>query len=350
MSGLKQSFGGQVLSQPTLFEAGKPRLAYARSYFLDSDAPLDVKSLIGFYKSWRDFKEFLVLQRQVEREDGGVDRETIAVKCAKRGNDVYWNRTEKRLNRILDSKRERSWDPHQTIKETNVLLVTLTYGPKRCSIREAWETIGTDYHKWITNLRNKFGRITCFRTFEAYASGYPHIHCSLIFQDHKFRAFRRYSWKERKVIWRIKEKHEFERAYHSFVDVRAIRTFAGSLHYVTKYLTKSYYEDPALKDLDRSIRQLTLAMCWLFRKKSFAMSKDLLESIRLLCVGEISKRWGQMTLDNLEVTWVFLGVFSAEELGIHDVCWSVKLTNLNFLPSNFIPPKFRPPKAEREEY
>ena len=71
----------------------KPRLAYARSYFLDSGyGDPDLKGLEAFYPEWRTFDEYMVLQKQTDklRMKGDVEKETIAVKCAKRGNDVYW--------------------------------------------------------------------------------------------------------------------------------------------------------------------------------------------------------------------------------------------------------------------
>ena len=43
----------------------KPRLNFARSYFLEFsiDKDLDLKELEEFYKNWMDFDEYLVLQK-----------------------------------------------------------------------------------------------------------------------------------------------------------------------------------------------------------------------------------------------------------------------------------------------
>ena len=56
----------------------KPRLNYARNYFLgfSIDKDLDFQELQEFYRKWRDFVEYLVLQEQTGklRIKGDVDR------------------------------------------------------------------------------------------------------------------------------------------------------------------------------------------------------------------------------------------------------------------------------------
>lgn len=204
-----------------LFDSeNKLRLAFARNYFLEFslDKDLDFKELEKFYLDWREFIEYLVLQKQTEstRVKGEVDRETFAVKCSKRGNDVYWWRVGKRLKLLKGIKDNALFDPHSSIKLSNVLFITLTYDIKRSIIREAWETVGEDFNNWIRNLRKKFGRISHLRCWEASKKGYPHIHVLMIFHDHKFHVSRI------KGKFRVLEKEAFEKSYHSFVDVQAI--------------------------------------------------------------------------------------------------------------------------------
>jgi hypothetical protein len=143
----------------------KPRLAYARSYFLESgNRDPDLTGLEEFYLEWRNFDEYIVLQKQTKnlRIRGDVEKETIAVKCAKRGNDVYWWRVWKRLKKLYDLKEQTLFDPHSNMKLSNVLFATLTYDIKRSTITNGWETEGDDFNKWIRNLRKKFGRISYF--------------------------------------------------------------------------------------------------------------------------------------------------------------------------------------------
>ena len=57
------------------------------------------EELQEFYEKWRDYAEYVVLQKQIDslRVIGEVEKKTIAIKCSKRGNDVYWWRVDKRL-------------------------------------------------------------------------------------------------------------------------------------------------------------------------------------------------------------------------------------------------------------
>ena len=81
----------------------EPRLAYARSYFLGySNRDPNLEGLEKFYTEWREFNEYMVVQKQSDnlRIEGEIDKETIAVKCSKRGNDVYWWRVWKSINKL----------------------------------------------------------------------------------------------------------------------------------------------------------------------------------------------------------------------------------------------------------
>ena len=135
----------------------KPRLNFARNYFLEFslDKDLDFEELKEFYCDWRDYDEYIVLQKQLEnlRNKGVVEKETITVKCAKRGNAVYWWRVRKRLKFLHNLKDRSLFDPHGNDKLSNVLLIPLTYDTKRSNIQESWETIGLEFNKWIRNLR-----------------------------------------------------------------------------------------------------------------------------------------------------------------------------------------------------
>lgn len=305
-----------------LSRSGAPRLTCARSWFLDLK-DMDFEGLIEYFKTWKDFREYLVLQKQVWK-DGEVERKTVAVKCSKRGNDVYWWRIRKRLGWMKDLKDFTFFDPHANIKETNVLFITLTYDTKRASLQDAWEGIGRDFNSWITNLRQKYGQIAYFRDWEAFINGYPHIHVLMVFHDYKFRCTRVNG------KYRIREKAEFEKGYHSFVDVQGMRKLKGGLSYITKYLTKSFHEEAAIEGLKRNLRGLSLAMCWIFRKHSFAVSGDFHDLINDLRNSKGSEAFqidlmGKRVIE--DVVWVFLGIFSASVLGIEDNSWSVELDN-----------------------
>jgi hypothetical protein len=300
----------------------KPRLNYARNYFLgfSIDQDVDFQELQAFYREWRDFIEYIVLQKQTAnlRMKGEVDRETFAIKCAKRGNDVYWWRVGKRLRSFQGLKEHTIFDPHSNFKLSNVLFVTLTYDIKKSTIREAWETIGEDFNTWIRNLRKKFGRISYLRCWEASRKGYPHIHVVMIFHDYEFNVTRING------KYRILEKEAFEKSYHSFVDVQAIREMKQGIRYVTKYLTKIQNENQK--------QNLTLALCWLFRKRSYAISGDF---NKLIVTKTRSNILVQVDLNGVEirlkVEYIFVGIFSAKRLGIDRNEWWKVITDIAVL-------------------
>jgi hypothetical protein len=300
----------------------KPRLNYARNYFLgfSIDRALDFQELREFYLEWRDFDEYLVLQKQIDslRVKGEIERKTYATKCAKRGNDYYWWRVWKRLKPIYALKIPPLFDPHSILKSSNVVFVTLTYNIKRSTIREAWETVGQEFNKWVRNLRKKLGRISYLRCWEASRKGYPHIHVLMIFHDYEFRVIRI------KGKYRVLEKEAFEKSYHSFVDVQAIRETKDEIRYVAKYLTKTRRES--------QIQTLTLALCWLFRKQSFAISGDL---HKLMVTKTKSHIMVQVDLQgvavSLKVEYIFIGIFSAKRLGIDWNEWWKVITDREVL-------------------
>ena len=303
----------------------KPRLNYTRNYFLEFslDKDIDFDELEQFYVDWRDYDEYIVFQKQTDklRETGEIEKETVAIKGAKRGNDVYawhlWNR----LKFLYTLKNRSFFDPHGNIKLSNLLFVTLTYDVKLSTIREAWEIVGAEFNKWIRNLRKKFGRVSYLRCWEATKRGYPHVHLLMIFHDYEFRIDAR---KSKNSKYRIVEKEAFERSWDSFVDVQAIRKMREGIKYATKYLSKSNTESQT--------HVLTFALCWLFRKRSFAVSGDLYDVIQA-SIGY--RRMIQTNLMGEEVTlnvvWVFIGIFSAETLRITHNEWRKTITDKKVL-------------------
>ena len=261
----------------------KPRLKFARTYFLEFsiDKDLNFEKLEQFYRDWRDYDEYLVLQKQIDslRVLGEVKKQTFAIKCSKRGNDVYWWRVNKRLRFLNDLKSVTLFDPHGNMKSSNVLFVSLTYDTKRSTVQEAWETVGEEFNKWIRNLWKKYGRISYLRVWESTDKGYPHIHALMFFHDYQFRIetsqWKRTKYGSYRQVYRIAEKEEFEKSYHSFVDVEAVRKMRGGISYITKYLRKSGHP----------LQTLTLALCWLFRKRSFAVSGDFQDIIARFLVN-----------------------------------------------------------------
>ena len=124
----------------------------------------------------------------------------------------------------------------------------------------------------------------------------------MIFHDYEFKTF----LQRRK--FRIEEKSEFEKSWHSFVDVQAIIKLRTGIKYVIKYLSKTKYAVQS--------QTLTQALCWLFKKRSFAVSGDFHEAI--YSITKIHYRFIQKDLFNntidSKVEWVLIGIYSAETL------------------------------------
>ena len=309
---------------------GKPRLACARSYFLDR-RNMDLEGLVEYFITWMNYDEYMILQKQTF--DGKIfDKKTIAVKCSKRGNDVYKYRVRKRFSFLstLENKIHFDWE-NKALKnhKTSCLFVTLTFNSALCGIYEAWEVrVGREYNSWITNLRNKFGRIEAIRTFEGYENGYPHIHVVLLFGDVEFNTFK--TMKDGRDIWRIQEKAVFELGWNSWVDVQAVKDLKGGLWYLSKHILKNQVvgSDPTSEE-DLHKYYLTLALNWIFKKRSFAISGGFLDLMNTLHKSNFSDDV-QITLEGdsayYHVVWVFIGIFSAEKLGISNNSWCVDLS------------------------
>ena len=95
----------------------------------------------------------------------------------------------------------------------------------------------------------------------------------MVFHNYRFKiAFsqlKKTRYNSYRRVYRIHEKEVFEKSYHSYVDVEAVRKMKKGIRYVTKYLLKYASETQT--------QVLTLMLCWLLRKQSFAVSGYLKE-------------------------------------------------------------------------
>lgn len=282
---------------------------------------LGVDDVIELYRTWVSQDEYLLLQMTTTEPSLNAsvkwDSQFIAVKCSKRGNDVYRDRVKKSLSDVLDNLSDLSFfnakerDLMSKNIKTPLISVTLTYDTKRCSIYEAWDNIGKEFDRWISNLRKEFGSFSIIRTWEAFQNGYPHINAILLFDDTDFLVFRH------KSKFRVRNKAAFSQHWHSYVDVRAVPNLKTDVSYIIKYITKELFTDKAI---------LTLAMLWIFRKRSFSVSKDFAtkmarldssmhNSYQLSLAGEILT----------EIQWSFIGIFTKYELNINENVWSIQI-------------------------
>lgn len=150
--------------------------------------------------------------------------DVFAFKSAKRGNDVYRNRVERRFGG-LSHKAENLvfFNPKdREEKYTCALWTTLTYDIKLCSYKQAWEQIGIEFNGFMAYVRRHFGKVSCCRVFESFDNGYPHIHCILLFQEYSFSVFR-----DAKGKFRVYEKEVIAQSWHSNVDVKAMSSLSS---------------------------------------------------------------------------------------------------------------------------
>lgn len=222
----------------------------------------------------------------LKREDlSDAKIDYLAIKSAKRGNDVYEYRIKQRLKpieimaeeldgdifedddmTILNDKTSKAW--------TNALFVTLTYDINRSDSPTAWRDLGSDLNLFLANIRKQFGKISYIRAFEAFGNGYPHIHLLIIFKETRFKVFKYHD------VYRIEDKHIFEQWYHSFVDIRAVRNLKHAIRYIVKYLKKLNGNLKEAKPENYYKALLTQGLQWLYNKRAYAVSGDFLRVLK----------------------------------------------------------------------
>jgi len=332
---------------------GRPRLGLAREQFLGHPQELGFSTFAEslqfgerLFSFWRDFSEFLVLKKEYVGSREGFKDQYFAVKCSKRGNDVYQRRIKMRfdwLNReVTDRKffQIKDFQVNEQVK-TSLLWITLSYDPNIGDLKTAWQTLGESFNRFMSNLRRNYGRISYLRVWESYESGFPHVHVIMYFHDTKFSVFPHWGEDrgELKLTFRIQEKDEISQHWHSHVDIQAISSLSNVFTYLKKHqekvilgLSGSIQEGEKQKvgfDVENIKGLRTLFLCWIFRKRSFSVSGDfrekLLDLISHLHNSNILEQVDLMGNALVEWRYVFLGVFSGEELQIPAFVWVQEL-------------------------
>jgi len=280
----------------------------------------DLSGIVEKYKEWVSEDTYMILSRW-NREEWKND--VYAVKCAKRGNDVYRSRVESRFRGLSHMAEDLVFfnPKDRGAKETCALWTTLTYDTKLCSYKEAWEKIGVEYNRFMAYVRSHFGKVSCCRVFESFENGYPHIHCILLFQEYSFSVFR-----DAKGQFRVNEKDVIAQGWHSNVDVKAMSSLASGFSYLKKYLLKGIdFERADSKGLK------TLALCWVYRKRAFSVSGSFRKALTDLITDlhNSNKESIQVTLSGnflVEERFYLLGFINGKVLGLEKNCWFALLT------------------------
>jgi hypothetical protein len=255
------------------------------------------------------------------------EKETIAVKSAKRGNDVYSHRVLSRFGIFQNSLVDFNlacFDRRQM--RTYVLFMTLTYDTKLKSRHQAWRTVSKEYNLFMSKMRRVFGSISTSRTFESFENGYPHVHVVLLFNDFSFHV-REYVDKKGQNVLLVDDdlKDCISTMWHSNVDIKGVGNVSQSVNYLKKYIAKC-----ANFDEGDSKGVKTLAQCWAYRKRSYCLSgvfrkrmSDLIHHMQ-----NSNSQLKQKTLDGQEFgenRWSCLGFVSIEVLGIEAFVWRLPL-------------------------
>jgi hypothetical protein len=313
-----------------LLKNGKPRLACAQSYFLGLRNG-DLDGLENYYETWRDFNEYLVLMNE--------DMEAIAVKCSKRGNDVYRKRTSARFNAFESFKNERFFqddDIEKGIAFTKALFFTLTYDTKLCSLPEAWHNVGIEFNGWISRIRDKYGKVSVIRTWQDFNNGYPHVHGVLMFHDARFQVVRKdvtpVLHGHSSAVYRIAGFDDFKQSWHSFVDVSACYSVAGAVNYARRYITRGVVKGEEYRAPMQEGGHLSSqcqALNWLFHKRSFSVSGDFRSQLAefITALRNSKALIGQRNLegDVIREKWTCLGIHSPQELQIDGSRWFYRI-------------------------
>jgi hypothetical protein len=279
-----------------------------------------VPDIADRYTEWVKDNKYMILSRWNREE---LKNDVFAVKCAKRGNDVYRNRVYRRFEGLC-SKAEKVvfFNPKDRgAKKTRALWVTLTYDIKLCEFGEGWRHVGIEFNRFMAHVRKQLGKVSCCRVFESFENGYPHIHCILFFEA-SFSVFR-----DKKGQFRIHEKDMIAEGWHSNVDVKAMSSLAGGFSYLKKYLLKGInFEKADSKALK------TLALCWAYRKRAFSVSgafrKLLNDLISHMHNSNFQTRQTTLSGEILEEEkFHVLGFVSAEVIGLNIRAWFCKLNS-----------------------
>jgi hypothetical protein len=311
----------------------KPRLNTAQGFFRRAENENEDGILEELYAYWRDLNEFLILRSQMTNPKTWASEWTyVGVKCSKRGNDVYSLRVKKRLDWLSSMENIQFFEPIDFSVDKKVfssaLWITLTWDTKRCSRFEAWEKeISSDFNRFMSALRSKYGEVSGFRTWEASEKGYPHCHVVLVFKEAKFTVFPYLSEDEagkEKLTYRVAEKDQIASYWHSHVDVQAVSSTKKLFNYMRKYQTKTLLASDSPKGVQ------TMSLMWLFKKRGFSVSGDFRSRLSDLIrtMHNSNMEFGQSRLDGSfedAKVWEFVGIFSGSELGIHSNKWTFHL-------------------------
>ena len=296
---------------------------YLRSLIKEDDA-------LEIYKRWRDESEYIALRGFKEVFEGfegqsHIEDEYVFVKACKRGNDVYVKRVKERLE-PLDEAIERNVTLFDTenpkdrkLRKTPLLFITLEYNANKYGVPDCWFNCGADFDNLVKFLSKEYGaKVEFFRSWQSHQSYYPHIHAVVYFPEKSF-SVRPVVSKKGKVVWRTtdKEVKKIKSFWpHGFIDVRGVSSTKKALLEVKKYVTKELWGEKGEK---------TMAMCWLFGKRSFSYTKGFFPTLGGYYEFKEPNNADEIrTAMHNYFAFEFLGIIKASKYHISPKIWGFK--------------------------
>jgi len=306
---------GGLLARAMSEKTSKLRLCWYKAQLSHSEP--DLERIMEDFIKWSSCNEYLIFRKE---NIYTYEKEYKAVKAAKRGNDVYVWKLDKRLKHLYNLPNVEFFNSkdRNKVQRTKALFVTFTFR-REMRLDRAWEEVGKYFNRARSGIEKRYGKVDLIRVWEAQGDGYPHIHCIMLFHEYEFETFF-YNGK-----WRVREKEALTSYWRwGFSDIFALYSLGAGVGYVMKYVTKV---NSALlgKKRDRNL-VLSLALMWIFSKRAFSVSRSF--GVFFLRQVDDGHR-GQVDLEgNTIYRWVLVG-FWADVKGEYS-SWSIDLSYNGF--------------------
>ncbi len=219
---------------------------------------LTPREIASAYTQWVSEDDILIFKK---------DSKIWGHKASKRGNDVYTDHINYKFRNMKRATKQKGISLYGAVQETksDFLFITLTTKHNE-SIDDSWLNIGKRFNLFRSKLIRRFGKIEFMRTWESHESGYVHVHLLVKFLEHEFNVFN--GMKNNKPHWLVRNYLSIKELWedkNGFCDVSGVTSVKEGLSYIGKYIIKN-----AVKD--NPSENLTLALCWYYRKQAFSVS------------------------------------------------------------------------------
>jgi len=250
---------------------GKVRMEFFK--YVKKLSDLTVKHYAYKFFEFRTQKLYLVFKSE---------NKLIFSLASKRGNTKYIRKIETKMEQL-----KQVFIKHAKINRdySNVIFVTLTFNrSKFLNPVYTWVYLSEYVNDYISNLNKKLKKynnkiILFVKTYELHRDYYPHVHMILLLKN----PIRTFFWKNKKRIAIKKKKMEWNKG---FTDVFAPNNPRHICNYLTKYITKNYFNqslktnksDLSIEKNNKTLEDKSntlLCILWLFRKHTISHSRRL---------------------------------------------------------------------------